>query len=61
MTGVVAGTMAPSWLLDDRPQDLAGRYRNLLGGAPVLLVLRRLMELRCGALHAGRVSCVAGG
>jgi hypothetical protein len=37
-TGVVVDTMVISWLLNDRPEDLAGRYRDLIGANPVLLV-----------------------
>jgi tRNA(fMet)-specific endonuclease VapC len=51
-TGVVVDTMVISWLLDDRPADLAGRYRDLIADAPVLLAFQTLMELRYGALRA---------
>jgi predicted nucleic acid-binding protein len=52
-TGVVVDTMVISWLLNDRPEDLAGRYRDLIGANPVLLAFQTLMELRYGALRAG--------
>jgi hypothetical protein len=52
-TGVVVDTMAISWLLNDRPEDLAGRYRDLIGANPVLLAFQTLMELRYGAPRAG--------
>ncbi len=45
--------MVISWLLDDRPKDLAGQYRELIGAAPMLLAFQALMELRYGALRAG--------
>lgn len=51
--GVVVDTMVISWLLDDRPADLAGMYRELIGAAPMLLAFQTLMELRYGALRAG--------
>ncbi len=51
--GVVVDTMVISWLLDDRPKDLAGQYRELIGAAPMLLAFQALMELRYGALRAG--------
>ncbi len=52
-TGVVVDTMVISWLLDDRPMDLADEYRELIGTAPMLLAFQTLMELRYGALRAG--------
>ncbi len=45
--------MVISWLLDDRPKDLADEYRELIGTAPMLLAFQTLMELRYGALRAG--------
>ena len=51
--GVVVDTMVISWLLDDRPEDLAGQYRDLIGTARMLLAFQTLMELRYGALRAG--------
>ena len=51
--GVVVDTMVISWLLDDRPKDLADQYRELIGTAPMLLAFQTLMELRYGALRAG--------
>ncbi len=51
--GVVVDTMVISWLLDDRPEDLAAGYRRLIGAAPMLLAFQTLMELRYGALRAG--------
>jgi len=41
-----------SWLLDDRPNPLADRYRALIGDRPVLLAFQTLMELRYRALRA---------
>jgi predicted nucleic acid-binding protein len=52
-TGVVVDTMVVSWLFDDRPNDLAEAYRQLIGTAPVLLAFQTVMELRFGALRAG--------
>lgn len=52
-TGVVVDTMVISLLLDDRPKDLADRYRELIGSTPMLLAFQTLMELRYGALRAG--------
>lgn len=52
-TGVVVDTMVINWLLNDRPEDLAGRYRDLIGANPVRLAFQTLMELRYGALRAG--------
>jgi hypothetical protein len=52
-TGVVVDTMVISWLLDERPNPLADRYRELIGPAPVLLVFQTVMELRFGMLRAG--------
>lgn len=51
--GVVLDTMVISWLLDDRPNLLADRYRELIGLNPVLLAFHTVMELRYGALRAG--------
>jgi predicted nucleic acid-binding protein len=51
--GVVVDTMVISWLFDDRPNVLAEQYRELIGGAPVLLAFQTVMELRFGALRAG--------
>jgi predicted nucleic acid-binding protein len=51
--GVVVDTMVISWLFDDRPNALAAQYRELIGGAPVLLAFQTVMELRFGALRAG--------
>ncbi len=51
--GVVVDTMVISWLLDDRPNPLAERYRELIGSQPVLLAFQTVMELRFGALRAG--------
>jgi predicted nucleic acid-binding protein len=51
--GVVVDTMVISWLLDERPNLLAQRYRDLIGPAPVLLAFQTVMELRYGALRAG--------
>ena len=51
--GVVVDTMVISWLFDERPNPLAGRYRDLIGPAPVLLAFQTVMELRYGALRAG--------
>jgi predicted nucleic acid-binding protein len=50
---VVVDTMVISWLLDDRPNPLADRYRNRLGAQPVLVAFQTVMELRYGALRAG--------
>lgn len=51
--GVVVDTMVVSWLLDDRPNPLAERYRRLIGTEPVVLAFQTVMELRFGALRAG--------
>ena len=51
--GVVVDTMVISWLLDDRPNPVADRYRVLIDTRPVLLALQTVMELRYGALRAG--------
>lgn len=50
---VVVDTMVISWLLDDRPNPLADRYRTLIGPSRVLLAFQTVMELRFGALRAG--------
>jgi predicted nucleic acid-binding protein len=50
--GVVVDTMVVSWLLDDRPNPLAERYRRLIGAEPVVLPFQTVMELRFGALRA---------
>lgn len=50
--GVVVDTMVISWLLDGRPKDLAGQFRELIGTAPMVLAFQTLMELRYGALRA---------
>lgn len=41
--------MVVSWLLDDRPNALADRYRALISLAPVILAFQTVMELRFGA------------
>lgn len=46
-------TMVISWLLDDRPNPVADRYRALIDTRPVLLAFQTVMELRYGALRAG--------
>jgi predicted nucleic acid-binding protein len=51
--GVVVDTMVISWLLDERPNPIAERYRDLIGPQPVLLAFQTVMELRFGALRAG--------
>lgn len=51
-TGVVVDTMVISWLLDDRAEDLASQYRDLIAANPVLLAFQTLMELRYGVLRA---------
>ena len=51
--GVVVDTMVISWLLDDRPNAVADRYRVLIDATPVLLAFQTVMELRHGALPAG--------
>ncbi len=51
--GVVVDTMVVSWLLDDRPNQLADRYRLIIGSEPVVLAFQTVMELRFGALQAG--------
>ena len=51
--GVVVDTMVISWLFDERPNQLAERYRDLIGPAPVLLAFQTVMELRYGVLRAG--------
>ena len=48
---VVVDTMVVSWLLDERPNLLADRYRDLIGSAR-LLAFQTVMELRFGALRA---------
>jgi predicted nucleic acid-binding protein len=50
--GAVVDTMVISWLLDDRPNALADRYRDLIGPQPILLAFQTVMELRFGALRA---------
>lgn len=52
-SGVVVDTMVVSWLFDDRPNELAQRYRTLIGPRPVLLAFQTVMELRYGVLRAG--------
>jgi predicted nucleic acid-binding protein len=49
---VVVDTMVISWLLDDRPNPLADRYRDLIGTAGVVLAFQTVAELRYGALLA---------
>lgn len=51
--GVIVDTMVLSWLLDDRPAELAAGYRELIGAAPMLVPFQALMELRYGTLKAG--------
>ena len=50
---VVVDTMVISWLLDERPNPLADRYRELIGPAAVLLAFQTVAELRYGAIRAG--------
>ncbi|MCV7379815.1 hypothetical protein BST11_09915 [Mycobacterium alsense] len=50
---VVIDTMVISWLVDERPNLLAERYRALIGLRPVLLPFQTVMELRYGAQRAG--------
>lgn len=50
--GVVVDTMVISWLLDERANPLADRYRALIGERPVILAFQTVMELRYGALRA---------
>lgn len=49
----VVDTMVASWLLDERPNNLADRYRELIGDREVLLPFQTVAELRYGAIHAG--------
>jgi predicted nucleic acid-binding protein len=49
---VVIDTMVISWLLDERPNPLADRYRELIGPAAVLLAFQTVAELRYGAIRA---------
>ncbi|HXW80099.1 MAG TPA: hypothetical protein VEJ84_11415 [Acidimicrobiales bacterium] len=39
--------------MDERPNPLAERYRDLIGPAPVLLAFQTVMELRFGAIRSG--------
>jgi len=50
---VVVDTMVVSWMLDDRTNPLADRYRTLIGATPVVLAFQTVMELRFGAMRAG--------
>jgi predicted nucleic acid-binding protein len=50
--GVVVDTMVISWLLDERANLLADRYRMLIDASPVVLAFQTVMELRYGALRA---------
>jgi predicted nucleic acid-binding protein len=49
---VVVDTMVMSWLLSPRPNQLAERYRGLIGSRPVLLAFQTVAELRYGARRA---------
>lgn len=49
----VVDTMVASWLLDERPDPRAERYREVIGGRSILLAFQTVAELRYGALHAG--------
>lgn len=51
--GVVVDTMVISWLLDERANPVADRYRALIDATPVVLAFQTVMELRYGALRAG--------
>ena len=51
--GVVVDITVISWLFDERSNQLAGRYRELIGAAPALLAFQTVRELRFGALRAG--------
>jgi len=57
--GVVVDTMVISWLLDDRPNPVADRYRVLIDTRPVLLAFQTVMELRYGHCALDGASCVA--
>lgn len=50
--GVVVDTMVISWFFEEHPDELAQRYRDLIGSRPVLLAFQTVMELRYGALRA---------
>ena len=50
---VVVDTMVISWLLDERPNPLADRYRQLIADSAVLLAFQTVAELRYGAIRAG--------
>lgn len=50
---LVVDTMVISWLMDERPNALGERYRELIGSAPVLLAFQTVAELRFGAIRAG--------
>lgn len=47
--GVVVDTMVISWLLDERPNALAARYRELIGARAIVLAFQTVMELRYAA------------
>jgi len=49
----VVDTMVASWLMDERPNPQADRYRELIGDRQTLLAFQSVAELRYGALHAG--------
>ncbi len=49
---VVVDTMAFGAIIAPRPNPSAERYRDLIGGLPVLLSFQIVMELRFGALRA---------
>lgn len=48
----VVDTMLASWLLDERPNPQADRYRELIGDRQTLLAIQSVAELRYGARHA---------
>jgi predicted nucleic acid-binding protein len=50
--GVVVDTNVMSWLLDERPNTLADRYRALIGQRSVVLSFQSVMEMRYGAFRA---------
>jgi len=50
---VVVDTMVYGWLIGQREDSLADKYRALVGQARVMLALQTVAEVRSGALLAG--------
>jgi len=59
--GVVVDTMVVTWLLDDRPNQLAERYRQIIGSEPVVLAFQTSWSSVSAPFERAGANCDVGG